>query len=177
MAAPSVPGQSERQNPVHVPQQQKLWQHRALCSSWICRGSAGHGLRLGIPKDMGGTSLCYSRAAQALKHNLGPSFHRPATLGPSFHHPAICPAASQATPLELLKAELRSNLVPSHRCSTLLCSSQSLSKPQRIHSARQMGKETKHWDRARLEPDIHHRVSQTSTKLFSCCCSRGHPRL
>lgn len=159
---PGSLGQNKRQNPVHVPWQHKLWQCRILCSSWTCRGSAGHGLRLGTPKDVDDTSHCYSKAALGTETQFG-------TLLPLFLQPAQ--KLSRLLHQNYLKTEFRSNLVPSNRCSISCFSPLKASlHPSTVTSVRHMGMETKHWEQSQpWNPDIHRQISYTSTKLLFQC--------
>lgn len=129
MAAPSVPGQSKRQNPVMCPGSTSFG--RTLCSSWTCRGSAGQGLRLGTPKDVDDTSHCYSKAASGTETQFG-------TLLPLLLQPAQ--QLSRPFRQNYLKREFRSNLMPSNRCSIRCFSPLKASlHPSTATSARQIG--------------------------------------
>lgn len=159
MAAPSVSGQSERQNPVHV--LGSTSSGRAEPS--VAPGPAG-ALRtrvkagMWIPRMWMAPAIAPAKQHRALKHDLDPpsSDLQPAQqLSRLFYQ-------------NCLKTELRTDLVPSNRCSVCCFSPLKASlHPSTATSAKHVGMEAKQWEQSQCwNPDIPLQVSDTLTKLF-----------
>lgn len=111
---------------------------------------------------MDGTRHCYSKAASSTETQFG-------TLLPLLLQPAQ--KLSRLFHQNYLKTEFRSNLMPSNRCSISCFSPLKASlHPSTATSTRQTGMETKHWEQSQpWNPDIHHQISHTLTKLLFHC--------